>query len=128
MNSNEEKDREIKNLNTEEVVLIEAARFLDGKKAEDIELLDLREVSSYLNWFLIASALSSLHVRNLSNMIISFMKEKGFSLYHQNERDADSGWIILDFGDFIIHIFSKEKREFYKIEEAWQNAGQIQWQ
>ncbi len=107
--------------------LKELARALDQKKAEHTVVLNLQKVSSYLNYFVIAGALSNLHARNLANETIDFMKERGIRLAYHDTMNPGSGWITLDFGSFIVHILSEDKRSYYDLEDYWNNAERIEW-
>lgn len=113
--------------NTTVNTLKDAAKNLDEKKAADILILDLQKASSYLSYFLIATSLSPLHTRNLANETVDFLKGKGYKLMYHDPQNFDSGWITLDFGEFIVHIFTEEKRKHYALDDYWKNAERIEW-
>ncbi|MDH5719591.1 MAG: ribosome silencing factor [Spirochaetia bacterium] len=98
----------------------------DNNKAEDIVLLKLDSVHSYLSLFLILTASSKLHLKKIANDIIFDLKQKGFSFQSlPTERDFESGWVILDCHEFIVHIFLEEQRKIYALEELWHKAEKI---
>ena len=98
-------------------------KFIEEKKAENVLLLDLRDVNSYLDYFLIATGSSRIHCRGLHREISRFMKEKGFS--EANKPDLESGWIIMDYGELIIHLFTEETRDYYRLEKLWGDAVKL---
>ena len=115
---------------TEQVITetIEYARkaieVASDKFASDIVLLDIREVSFFADYFVIMSGESSRQLNNLEEEITKALRGIGIKLYHR-EGTPNSGWLLLDFGDFIVHIFGVEEREFYNIEGAWRTATEV---
>lgn len=95
-----------------------AVDVLSDRSALDIALLDISKSSSFADYFVIATAQSPLHFNALREHLEKSLKEEGVGLRH-GEGTPDSGWVLLDFGDLIIHIFSPEKREFYRLEDLW---------
>ena len=100
------------------------ARAASDKKALDIVIIKMmKKMSSVCDYLVIASGTSTTHVRALSDNIIRELKLKGQSLWHvEGEREAS--WILLDFGDVVCHLFLKETRAFYNLEELWGEALQ----
>jgi len=96
---------------------------LDEKKALNILFMDLREVSNYFDFFLIATGNSQTHCAALAKDMIKFMYEKGFKEY--SKPDFNSEWIVLDFGSLIVHIFTEEMRAYYQLERLWGDAKKI---
>ena len=96
---------------------------LDDKKAIDPLLMDLRKVNSYLDFFLIATGNSQIHCRSLAREIVKFLTVRGLKEYGRH--DLNSEWIILDFSDLIIHIFTEEMRSYYQLERLWADAEKI---
>jgi len=96
---------------------------LDEKKALNPLFIDLREVSNYFDFFLIATGNSQVHCTALAKDMIKFLYEKGLKEY--NKPDISSEWIILDFGSLIVHIFTEEMRAYYQLEKLWGDAKQI---
>ena len=96
---------------------------LDANKSEDITLINLRPHTGYDLYFMIATALSSTHLRKLVTDTIQTLKKQGIYPGNMpNETDYTSGWIALDYGQLVVHIFTQEKRDFYKLEELWKDS------
>ena len=91
------------------------------KQASDILMLDTREVCSYADYFVICSAESERQIEAIWDEINRVLKQEGI-LVHHYEGTIDSGWVLLDFGDVIIHIFSPAVREFYQLDGLWGEA------
>ena len=94
------------------------------KLAEDIVLLDLRGLAPFTDYFLIMSAESSRQIEALEEDLTQALRQAGVQR-HRREGTPASGWVLLDFSDVIIHIFSPEEREFYDLEQLWQRAPQV---
>jgi ribosome-associated protein len=89
--------------NTALAIIKRARELLEGKKAEDIVLLDVRKKSGATDYFLLASGTSAPHLKALADEIQFTLKHEGIQCYHRSG-DSDSGWIVLDYIDLIIHI------------------------
>ncbi|MCR4851411.1 MAG: ribosome silencing factor [Lachnospiraceae bacterium] len=94
---------------------------LDEKKANDIRVLDISKVSVMADYFLITSGNNKNHIQMLSDETDRFLSSKGLQL-KQIEGYDSAGWILLDFGDVIVHIFDKENRLFYDLERIWKDG------
>lgn len=92
------------------------------KKAQNITLLDLKEQAVFADYFLICSADNDRQLRALSDTVLEDAKQEGKIIAGGREGRAENGWVLIDFGDLIIHLFSSEKREFYNLEELWSDA------
>jgi ribosome-associated protein len=106
----------------------EAARLVvdvsSEKLAEDIAMLDLRQMASFADYFVIMSAESTRQIESLEEEISKALKDAGTARFHR-EGTHSSGWVLLDFSDVIVHIFGPEEREFYGIERLWARAPQV---
>ena len=91
------------------------------KQAADIELLDVREICSFANYFVICSGESERQIKAIYDEIEQALKKEGLSPHHR-EGTLDSGWLLLDFGDVIVHIFAPNEREYYQLTELWSKA------
>jgi len=91
------------------------------KQASDIVLLDARGVCSFADYFVICSGESARQLQSINDEIERVLKKEGVSPYHF-EGTMDSGWMLLDYGDVIIHIFAPAEREFYKLDKLWSEA------
>lgn len=101
-----------------------AIEVMKDKKAEDIKALDIHEISTMADYFVIASASNSNQVKAIADEIEEKLYEQGCKLIH-SEGYQTARWVLLDFGDLIVHIFHKEDREFYQLERVWADAKQI---
>ena len=94
------------------------------KMAEDIVMLDLRQVASFADYFVIMSAESSRQIEALEEDITQALKEAQVRRFHREGTPA-SGWVLLDFSDVIVHILGLEEREYYGLERLWSIAPQV---
>lgn len=92
------------------------------KKGSDITLLDLREHTVFADYFLICTGESDRQLQALAQGITGDAKKKAEVLPQGVEGDADAGWLLVDFGDLIVHLFSPEKRDYYDLEDLWGDA------
>lgn len=95
---------------------------LTEKKGSDIALLDIREQAVFADYFLICSGESDRQLQALANSVAQDAKQKAQVLSNGIEGDPASGWVLLDFGDLIVHLFSPEKRAYYDLEDLWEDA------
>ncbi len=98
-------------------------KVLDDTKAMDIVFLDLRDVNSYLDYFIICTGNSLLHCKALAREVHKYFIDMGKK--ERSRTTTNSPWIVLDYNDLIIHIFTKETREFYQLERLWADARKI---
>lgn len=91
------------------------------RKARDILLLDLRGISDATDFFLIMSGTSDVHVRAVSEHILEELKKEGARAGHA-EGQRGGHWVLLDYIDFVVHIFYPAAREFYQLERLWGDA------
>ena len=101
-----------------------ARQALDRKKGKDIRLLDVRNISDLTDYTVIASGSSPPHLKALLSEVQHEMKQRGV-LSHRKTGDPESGWLVLDYVDVVIHIFSPSLREYYAVEELWSQAPEI---
>jgi len=94
------------------------------KKAFDILLLNIQEVSSIADYFVICSGNNSRQLQSIADAIDEELGKKGGRLLYR-EGVADTGWMLLDFGDIIVHIFDPKEREYYRIEQLWSDAKTV---
>lgn len=95
------------------------------KKALNVLIMDLRGISSVTDYFLICSALNPIQVRAITDHVIEKMKEAGYPL-PAKEGYHDGRWILLDYGNLVVHVMQQTEREFYALENLWHDAGIIQ--
>lgn len=102
--------------------VLEAARQLFMKKAEDVRLLHVAHMTIVADYFILASGRSDVHVKSLCDDIMKFMHERGKQRLRM-EGYREGRWIVIDYGDVLIHIFHKQEREFYGLERLWVDGG-----
>ena len=111
-------------LETEDAVTI-AARAASDKKATDLVVLDLREAASFTEYFLICTGGSSRQVQAVSNAVEEALLKSGKRPLHI-EGYSSAEWILLDYGDFIAHVFGAASRRFYDLERLWRDAPRVE--
>jgi len=100
---------------------IEAA---EDKKAFDITVLDLRKAGGFTDYFVICSGANSRQVRAIADAVIDTLRDLGIKPAHVEGHDR-SEWVLLDYFDFIVHVFGRETRMFYGLERLWGNAEPV---
>ena len=101
------------------------ARFLDEKIAKDISILNISNVSSFADYFVICSAQSNTQVKALTENLADKIKQTFSRLPLGKENDAKNRWNLIDYGDVVVHILHKEERETYAIEKFWSHAYSV---
>jgi ribosome-associated protein len=99
-----------------------AAAILLDRKANDVVLLSLKGVSDMTDYFLIASGTSDTHVRSLGSSVLEDMKKETGQMAHHVEGLSQGRWVLLDYVDFVVHVFHPTLRNFYQIERLWADA------
>ncbi len=87
-------------------------------------LLDISRVAPFADYFVIASAVNPRQMRALVDTVAKELREDGVRARHQ-EGAVDAGWVLLDYGEIIVHLFSPELREYYGLEELWRSATPV---
>lgn len=95
-----------------------AAKMAEEKKAEDIMVLNLTGISMVTDYFVIASGNSLIQVKAIAEWIEEKLAEQGCKTL-QERRIKESGWILLDYGDIVVHVMRHEERDFYQLEQLW---------
>jgi len=95
------------------------------KKAEDPTILDLRGLTTLADYFLIVSATSDTHARTIADEVEQKLKENGILPVNVEGYDQ-ANWILIDYGDLIVHVFRPETRETYSLETLWMDAPRIE--
>ena len=101
--------------------MVEAA---SNKQASDIALLDAREVCSFADYFVICSGETNRQIKAIYDEVEHILKKEGV-LPHHYEGTVDSGWLLVDFGDVIVHIFAPFERDYYQLDKLWSQANTI---
>jgi ribosome-associated protein len=101
-----------------------AARAASEKKGSDIVLLDLRQLVSFTDYFVICTGVSNRQVQAISDAVEEQLRKEGKRPLHI-EGYSNAEWILLDYGDLIVHVFSNTARHFYDLERLWRDAGRV---
>ena len=101
-----------------------AVDIASDKKASDITLLDIREVAAFADYFVICSANNPRQIQAIADAIDEELGKQGAKVLHR-EGVAETGWVLLDFGDVIVHIFGVREREYYRLERLWNEAKTV---
>ena len=96
-----------------------------SKKGYDVRILDLKEVASFADYFVICSADSDTQVKAIADEIDKTLRDKGMKCWHKEGYRALS-WVLLDYVDVVVHVFKKDMREFYNLEKLWGDANIIE--
>jgi len=96
------------------------------KKAFDLVALDLREIASFTEFFIIASGANQRQVQAIADEIEDKLKEQLKARPVRTEGYAGAEWLLMDYGDFIVHIFEQKAREFYDLERLWRDATRVE--
>ncbi len=99
------------------------AKVLDKKKALDIKAIHITEYSIVADYFIVASGTSNTHVKSLADDVEFELKQQGVEPDHIEGRAT--GWILLDYGSVIVHVFTPESREYYNLERLWSDAQTV---
>lgn len=102
-----------------------AIRSASDKKATDIIVLDLRQIASFAEFFVIVTGANQRQVQAVSDEIEAQEKKQLGTRPVRIEGYRTGEWVLMDFGDFIVHIFNKESREFYDLERLWRDAARV---
>ncbi len=102
------------------------ARIADDNRAKDVLLLDLRQATPLIDFFVIASANSRRQAYAIASEIDQELKKLGEAKLGM-EGAEEGRWILTDYGDFVVHIFSEDARTYYALEEIWGDAPRVEW-
>lgn len=105
---------------------VEAARLAADRNAEDILVLDLRELSPVTDYFVIASGTSDRQMKSLADELEKTGKQCGQKVFRSAGRDTGE-WIVMDFVDVVVHLFNESLRRYYDLELIWGEAPRVAW-
>ena len=112
----------MKKIENADLELLKAARLAaESRGAEEVRLLDLRKLSPLMDYFLICTANNPPHMAAVDEAVSEAVQGQGVRL-RRREGKGESGWVILDFGGLVAHIFLAEMREFYDLDSRWADA------
>lgn len=101
------------------------AEILDNRNAEDIILIDIREQSILADYFVICSGKAANHVKVLADELEDKLAKEGIRPT-RSEGYQEGRWIVMDYGDILVHIFHKDEREYYNIERLWKSVDNFE--
>jgi ribosome-associated protein len=111
---------------TSRQLAIACAKICEDKKAANIVVLDVRDLTYIADYFIVCSTTNERQARAITDELRVAMREQGLKELGV-EGLNDARWILQDFGDLVIHIFHESQREFYDIEGLWADARQVKW-
>lgn len=94
---------------------------LEDTKGENIILIDLHDIAIFADYFVICSGSSDRMIRALADSAVEKVK-KDYRIIPRVEGEPEDGWLLVDFGDIILHIFSPQRRDYYRLEELWSDG------
>lgn len=106
---------------TSQKLVQKAIEIVEDKKAKDVVLLNLKKIFPIIDYFVICTGDSSLHMKSIAQALEKELEEKGIKQLNRRHFTNDL-WILLDFGSLVVHIFSKSGRDFYQLERLWADA------
>lgn len=95
------------------------ASILAEHKAQDVLVLDLREIAGWTDFFVLGSSSSITHMRGLSRFVEEYLESEKISSLNRPVASDDESWLLQDMGDVVVHIMSREARNFYELEKLW---------
>ncbi|AKJ65170.1 ribosome silencing factor [Kiritimatiella glycovorans] len=102
----------------------EICAILEDKKAEHVTVLDLRGLSDVLDYFIIASGTGVPHLKALQDEIVTALKRRAGGGI-RSAGQPESGWVVVDYQDVLVHLFSRDMREYYDLEGLWNDAPRV---
>lgn len=106
---------------------ITAARAADSKLGKDVVVLEVAEVLALCGWFVIASAANDRQVKAICDEVELQVHEEHGVKPKRIEGLADRQWVLMDYGDIVVHVFQQEQREFYDLERLWADVPRVDW-
>ncbi len=112
-------------MNTPKEIAMRAAKMLDERKGLEIKLLEVTDVTSLADYFLICTGTSSTHVKTLCDSVEAVVVDEMQEPLLHREGHRGGTWVLLDFGCLVVHVFTNESRTFYDLERLWNDSVQI---
>ncbi len=103
-------------------MLTQLLKILDDMKAIDVKIMDVRKQTTITDYMIIASGRSSRHVKATAQTLVEEMKHSGFPALHSTGFES-CDWILIDFGDIIVHVMQAESRQYYNLEGLWEESN-----
>lgn len=107
-----------------EQLWLAAVKAAEAKQAKDVKVLDLREITSFADFFVIASGANARQIQAIADEVEIQLKKLGeYPLSVEGYQNAE--WVLLDYGDYLIHIFTEKARQYYNLERLWRDAKTV---
>src|SRR5581483_985358 len=106
---------------------VAAARAAGSKQAADIVILDVHDLIVITDFFVIATGTSDRQVKTIVEEVEKALRETGMKPLRR-EGETEAQWVLLDYVDVVVHVFSKEQREYYDLERLWRDAPRVEWE
>jgi ribosome-associated protein len=106
--------------------LMTAARGAADRKAAEMVAIDIRKIASFAEFFLVCSGTSTRQVQAIADEVLDRMREERGSRPLHIEGYETATWVLLDYGDLIVHVFTEESRQFYQLERLWRDAERVE--
>ena len=103
---------------------VRAVKALDGKKAEDLKIIGIRDISVLADYFVLATGTSGTHVKSLADEVEFRLGEAGVKPDH-TEGYRSNTWVLLDYGRVVVHVFTPESRRFYDLDRLWRDGETV---
>jgi ribosome-associated protein len=114
---------DLTDISTRDLALV-AAQAADAKKASDIVLVDMRGVVAYTDWLVVATGQTSRQTKAIAEEVRKLVKEETGRFARRTEGEREGEWILLDYLDVVVHVFTPQAREFYRLDRLWREAPQ----
>ncbi len=105
--------------------VLSLAKEIEALKGSDTLALDLSSDCSWTGYFIVSTCSSNAHLRGVVDVIRKQLHELGYNIRQNRKNPGTQGWVLLDCGDFVVHLMNQQSREFYNLEDRWQNAETI---
>lgn len=102
------------------------AKLADGKKAEDIVIMEMKKLLYFTDYFIVCTAFNPKHVESVVEELRQKMKKNGVNAIGTEGLDSKT-WALVDFGDVVVHVMQKPIRDYYQLEELWADARRVNW-
>lgn len=109
---------------TPKEIAVAAVRALASKKAKDVRMIGIRDLTILADYFVIATGTSNTHVKALADEVEFALKQQGVAPNHEEGHHSNT-WILLDYGSVVVHVFQGQTREFYDIERLWKDGEAV---
>ncbi|MFH1714905.1 MAG: ribosome silencing factor [Elusimicrobiota bacterium] len=106
----------------------EMAQYLDQRKAEDVKIIDVRGICDITDYMILATGRSTMHVVRTAHDLRGHFSDAGVHTLHREGVYKESRWTVLDYGDLIVHICTREARMHYSLDENWHGSKNVKWE